>query len=98
MKRHVPFAAALALAASLRDIAALRHVDVAEFNRRLAGLVPLRHRGKGRGTGINRDHVIHAYKMSDGAIRQVAWPVQRSRYSPHQGERECERRRVGGSA
>ncbi|TAK45236.1 MAG: hypothetical protein EPO27_10475 [Betaproteobacteria bacterium] len=45
-------------------------------------------RGKGRGTGINRTFAIQ--HLENG--RMYARPIDRSKYMPHQGKRECARR------
>jgi hypothetical protein len=48
----------------------------------MAKIKPLVHRGKGKGVNPKRHNAA----------------AGRSRYSPHQGQREMERRRVGGFA
>lgn len=55
----------------------------------------LRHRGKGRGSALGSGYELfrRARKPGDPQTPMfVARPVSRSRYSPHQGQRERERR------
>ena len=94
--RH-PFKAALAFAEGLKELHA--RLNGTELLAALRELPPLRHRGNGGGrpfvkgaNGIGRSHFVQAFKMKDGTVRQVAWPIDRSRYQPHQGERERARR------
>jgi hypothetical protein len=62
--------------------AALALTTPLERDAAMAKVRPLVHRGKGKGVNAKRHNAA----------------AGRSRYSPHQGERECERRRVGGFA
>lgn len=103
MKRATPFAAAIAYALALQGVAKAFAGDIAGYQSAIRRIAPLRHRGKGgprpfvKGSqGITREHEIHVYKLKDGATKQVAWPVQRSKYMPHQGKREQVRRSYGG--
>jgi hypothetical protein len=62
--------------------AALALIDPIARNAALAKIKPLVHRGKGKGVNAKRHNAA----------------AGRSRYMPHQGHRECERRRIGGFA
>lgn len=62
-------------------------------------LGPYRSRGHGRGSPLGRGYQLvpnPARKNDRNAPELLAIPVQRSKYVPHQGKRERDRRLVGG--